>query len=140
MKNTQSLFLIAFLVSFVLHLLIVMSIYHPGSIFTLTVTSGMFISWFYVSATLKDLNDEKKDFNTLHFFQSFSIISKYFLVFLTIYALINFALTFSSDPGNGWVDFNLGHDELRGISGFWLLFYFLAYTTNTLKIKLANNL
>ena len=132
-KKAKTFFLIAFLASLVLHILIVLSIYYPGTMLTLILSAGMFFSWLYVSNTLKDLSGEDKDFHILQFFQKLPPALRYLLIFFALYAFINFVITLSFDSDIGWVDFELGHDKLRGISGFWLFFYLLAFATAYLK-------
>jgi len=133
MKSIETIFSIAFIISLSLHLLIVLSIYYPGMIVTILLTAGMFFSWLFVSNTLKDLSSENKDFHFLELFQKLSPILKYTLIFFALYAFINFVITLSFDSSAGWVDFELGHEKLRGISGFWMFFYLLAFSVAYIK-------
>lgn len=139
MKRTQSVFLAAFSLSLIIHLLIVLAIYYPGNIITIMFSGGMFFSWLYVSNTFKDLSSENNEIQFSFLFQKLPSVLKYVLIFFALYAFINFVITLSFDSGAGWVDFKLGHDKLKGISGFWMFFYFLAYSTAYLKNKFVES-
>jgi hypothetical protein len=136
MKNPHQLFLAAFIISLLLHLLIVLSVYFPDGIITLVFSVGMFFSWLIISRVFRELVDQNPEFNLLQFFRAFPPIFKYVLSFYAFYALINFTLTFSVETGTGWVEFNLSPDKLRGISGFWPFFYLFAFSV--LKQKTNN--
>lgn len=99
------------------------------------LTAGMIFAWLYTSSTIKDLNSSQKDFSFKIFLTKIHPVLKYFIIFLAIYTLVNFINTFSAQQGNNWVDFDLGQDKLRGISGFWMLFYFVGLTTAFVKNK-----
>ncbi len=133
MKSIPTVFFSVFILSLILHLFIVLSIYYPGNMITILLTAGMFFSWLYISSTIKDFSSEDNEFSFLQFFQKLPSVLKYTLMFFTLYAFINFVITLSFDSGTGWVDFELGHDKLRGISGFWLFFYLLAFGVAHLK-------
>jgi hypothetical protein len=135
-KNTHpTIFLVAFLTSFVIHLLIVLSVYYPDTTISIVLSAGMFFSWLFVSTTLKDFSGENKDFDFKSFLKRLPPSLKNLLIFFALYAFINFVITLSFDSGSGWVDFDLGHGKLRGISGFWLFFYLLAFSVAYLKNK-----
>lgn len=135
MKNTHLFFLVIFVLSLTLHLLIALSLYYPDNSISFGLSAGMFPAWLFVSKSLRELSAQNPDFNPLHFFRTFPPFLKYSLMFFAFYALINFALIFSVDTGNGWLQLNPGHERLRGISGFWPLFYVLAYAV----LKQKNN-
>ena len=139
MKSIPTVFFTAYILSLIIHLLIVLSVYYPDTIVSILLTAGMFFSWLYVSNTLKDLFSEDKNFHFLQVFQKLPATLKYALIFFAFYAFINFIITLSFDSGSGWVDFKLGHDKLRGISGFWLFFYLLAFATAYLKNKIMKD-
>ncbi|KAA3610218.1 MAG: hypothetical protein D8M58_06685 [Calditrichaeota bacterium] len=135
MKSIQPVFLISFIISLVLHVLILFTIYFPSTIVTIILTVGMFASWLYVSNTFKDLSGENKDFHIMQYLQKLTPTFKFSLLFFALYAFLNFAYTLSFDSNAGWVDFDLGYDKLRGISGFWMFLYFLAFNMAYLQGK-----
>ena len=135
MNKEIFLFIFVFIVSLILHILIVFSIYSPGNFISMPLTAGMIFSWLYTSATIKDLNASQKDFSFKIFLAKIHPTLKYFIIFLALYTLVNFVNTFSAQQGNSWVDFDLGHNKLRGISGFWVLFYMVGLTASYIKVK-----
>lgn len=132
MKKGLYLFFSAFLISFFLHLLIVIKIYHPGNMLVMPITIGMVFGWLYTSGIIKDyLDGTKSSFSKV--LQITPAVLKYILGFTLLYSIFNFLYTFSVQYGEGWVDFGLDHNKLRGISGFWLLFYMIGFTGAFLK-------
>ncbi len=122
----------AVFISFVLHLLIVLKIYHPGNIVIMPLTIGMVFGRLYTSGTIRDfLSENNYTFGNL--LQKIPSVLKYILGFVFLYSVFNFFYTFSVHQGEGWVDFNLDHNKLRGISGFWILFYMIGFTGAFLK-------
>jgi hypothetical protein len=100
------------------------------------LTAGMIFSWLYTSAAIKDINAAQKEFNFKVFLSKLHPLHSYGLIFLLIYTLFNFIKTFTTDTGTEWVDFDPDYNKLRGISGFWLLFYALGLTASYLKVVL----
>ena len=136
MSKDPLLFLIAFCVALILHLLIVLMIYHPGTMISMPVTAGMIFSWLYTSRVIKDLNHEKKvTWQNIKIVLPFWL--KYALYFFIIYAFINFVIALSLESGHGWVELQLDHDKLRGISGFWVLFYATGFSAAWIKNKIS---
>jgi hypothetical protein len=99
------------------------------------LTAGMIFSWLYSSSTIKDINASQKDFSFKYLLSQLNPILKYTLLLLGLYAVVNFINTFSVHSGDSWVDFDLDYKRLRGISGFWLLFYTVGLTSSYLKVK-----
>lgn len=130
------LFAFAVLISLIFHILIIFSIYYPGNYLSLPLTAGMIFSWLYTSAAIKDIGAAQKEFSFNFFLSKLHPLHSYGLIFLLLYALFNFVKTFTTDNGTGWVDFDPGYHKLRGISGFWLLFYALGLTASYLKVVL----
>ena len=115
-----------FLLAFTLHLLVVLFIWYPGITVSLPMSAGMILAWLYVSSFLKSIPAKER----LQFFKKseyFSAPLKYFVYFFFIYALINFIISLNPESGEGWFDLDPGHEKLRGLSGFWLAFYSLAF-------------
>ena len=132
------LFAVVFIVSLLLHFLITFSIYYPGNFLTMPLTAGMIFSWLYTSSIIKDISSAHKDFSFKIILSKIYPALKYILIFLALYAVINFVKTFSPTSGESWVDFDLDYNRLRGISGFWLLFYMLGLSASLLKVKFIN--
>lgn len=116
------LFVFAFIVSLILHILITLSIFYPGNFITMPLTAGMIFSWLYSSSIIRDISSSHKEFSFKIILSKIYPVLKYILIFLALYAIINFVNTFSPQSGESWVDFDLNYSKLRGISGFWLLF------------------
>ena len=123
------------IISLVLHLLIVLRIYYPGNMISMPLTGGMLLAWLFASRAVKDMLDSHKSLNLKSLLADLPSWWRYLLLFFTSYGIINFISTLSPESGNGWVDLNLGHDKLRGISGFWVLFYALGFSAAYLKEK-----
>lgn len=143
MKNKlriDLIFFTAFCLSLLLHLLIVTMTFYPGNVLSMPVTAGMLISWLYASRTIKDIyNDGKSSLPFKSILLKLPQTLRYILLFLTFYALINFITTLSADTGGGWVDLNLSHDKLRGISGFWILFYAMGYAAAFIEKQIGKD-
>ena len=137
MNKEILLFTLALIVSLILHILIVFSVYYPGNFISMPLTAGMIFSWLYTSSTIKDLNTSQKDFSFKIFLANIHPVLRYFLLFLALYALVNFINTFSAQQGSSWVDFDLGHNKLKGISGFWILFYMVGFVASYIRAKLV---
>ena len=139
MRKELYLFSSAVLISFVLHLVIVLKIYHPGNIIIMPLTIGMVFCWLYASGSIRDyLSENNYTFGNL--LQKIPSVLKYILGFVLLYSIFNFLYTFSAQQGEGWVDFNLDHNKLRGISGFWILFYMIGFSGAFLKVYIFNKL
>ena len=48
------------------------------------------------------------------------------LYFFILYAVINFIVAVDARPTEGYFDFDVSQSKLRGLSGFWIVFYYLA--------------
>ena len=99
------------------------------------LTAGMIFSWLYSSSTIKDIRASQKDFSFKYLLSHLHPVIKYSLMLLALYVIVNFVNTFSAHTGDNWVDFDLDYNKLRGISGFWLLFYVLGLSSSYLKVK-----
>lgn len=130
------LFAFAAFVSLILHILIIFSVYFPANFISMPLTGGMIFSWLYSSSIIKDISLSRKDFNFKFILTSIHPFLKYILAFLVVYTFVNFINTFSVHSGESWVDFDLDYNRLRGISGFWLLFYIVGLLSSYLKVKL----
>lgn len=132
MKKELFLFSAAVVISLVLHLLIIFKIYHPGNMIIMPLTIGMVFGWLYTSGVIKDiLPGQDSVYRSL--LQKLPPSIKYILVFIVLYSFSNFVHTMSFQQGAGWVDFDLNYNKLRGISGFWLLFYMIGFTGAYMK-------
>ena len=132
MKKELLLFFAAFVISLFLHLLIIFKIYHPANMVVMPLTIGMVFGWLYTSATIRDYLHEH-DSNFRQILQKSPAFIKYILVFILLYSISNFLQTISVQQEEGWVDFELNYNKLRGISGFWLLFYMIGFAGAYLK-------
>lgn len=127
-KYIDIVFAAAFFIGLTLHLLIVLMIYYPGNFISMPLTGGMFLAWLFTSSTIKNLHGaEPPKMSLKDIVQKLPRILRYTLLFFSFYAAINFIITLSVNASQGWVDLDLSHDKLRGISGFWMLFYGLGY-------------
>ena len=97
----------------------------------------MVFSWLYSSSVIKDISAGQKDFTFKWLFSALHPVLKYALLLLAVYALLNFVKTFSDNSGESWLDFDPDYNKLRGISGFWLLFYMLGLSASYLKVKFS---
>jgi len=133
MRHQHIIFSFLFIVSLLFHLLIVLKIFYPESYLSIPLTLGMLLSWLIASKTIKEdiVDDSDNIFQAIK--NRTPAWIKYTFIFFVIYTISNFLLTLSVDHGNGWVDFNPGHNKLRGISGFWLLFYATGFLSTQLK-------
>lgn len=138
MNKEIFLFIFALAVSCILHILIIFAVYYPGNFVVMPLTAGMVFSWLYFSGVIKDFSSGQKEFHTKLFLSKIPSGLKYILMFSAVYALFNFIGSISVGNQGGWVDFELGQDELSGISGFWILFYMLGFTASFIKIKILN--
>ena len=129
------IFTFALFVSLVLHILITFNFYFPGNIITMPLTGGMLFAWLYSSAVLKDISASRKDFSFKFLLSHFHPFIKYSLLLLTVYAIFNFFNTFSLYSDENWLDLDLDYNKLRGISGFWIVFYMLGLFGSILKVK-----
>ncbi|MBD3224659.1 MAG: hypothetical protein GF313_08010 [Caldithrix sp.] len=123
-KQSATIALSGLMISIILHLLTVLQIFHITYTPAMVLTAGMLIMWLQSSKFLKagyqlqpGLNPWKNIFAQLH------PLSKYFIYFLFIYALINFVYTMSFEAEKGFIETSLSPVKLRGLSGFWLAFY-----------------
>ena len=132
------LFAFALTISLILHIIITLSVYYPGNFITMPLTAGMIFSWLYTSSIIKDSSSSHKNFSFKIILSKIYPVFKYILLFLGLYAVINFVNTFSPQTGKNWVDFELDYNKLRGISGFWLFFYTLGLYASILKVKFFN--
>ncbi|MCB0284156.1 MAG: hypothetical protein H6627_12780 [Calditrichae bacterium] len=143
MKNKlriDLIFIAGFCLSLFLHLLIVTMTFHPGNVLSMPFTAGMLIAWLYASRTIKDIyNDSENNLSFKSILFKLPQTQRYILLFLTFYAIINFITTLSAESGNGWVDLNLSHDKLRGISGFWILFYAIGYAAAHIEKQIGKS-
>lgn len=99
----------------------------------------MVFGWLYTSATVKDyITDNKSNFKSV--LQKVPQIFKYILGFSLLYSVSNFLYSLSLQQGEGWIDFGLDHNKLRGISAFWVLFYMFGLTGAYLKNYIFNSL
>jgi hypothetical protein len=129
------LLLMLFSGSLLLHILIVMRIYRPGFELVLTLTGGMVLAWLYASQRVKTLSDAFPGENPWRVvFRESPDIWKFGFGFLTLYAVINLFLSLSADTGSGYINTTIPFRKLRGISGFWILFFALA-TLAQLNVK-----
>ena len=132
MKKELYLFSSTVFISFVLHLLIVLKIYNPGNIIIMPLTIGMVFCWLYASVSIRDYITEN-NYTFANLLQKIPSVLIYILGFVFLYSVFNFFYTFSVHQEEGWVDFNLDHNKLQGISGFWILFYMIGFSGAFLK-------
>jgi len=137
MNKEILLFTFALIVSLILHILITFSIYYPGNFITMPITAGMVFSWLYTSSTIKHIGSSHKEFSFKIILSKIHPVLKYTLMFLIIYVILNFVKTFTPQSGDSWVDFNLDYNKLRGVSGFWLLFYMVGLSASYLKAEFS---
>jgi len=129
MEKSRYLFLGLFLLDLVLHIFISLNRFLP-SFFISTFFSGlMFISWFYAGRILRTAEDTGAETAPLiHLFKSIPYPLRLVAYFFIVYALANFFLTMEIHTASGWIDTHPGFLKLRGISGFWVMFAFVAYS------------
>jgi len=87
----------------------------------------MVLAWLYASQRIKMLGDLFPGENPWSvLFRKSPDIWKFGLGFLTLYALINLFLSLSAESGSGFINTTIPFRKLRGLSGFWILFFALA--------------
>ena len=117
---------IGFAISFVVHLLTVFALYQVSNNVIMILTAGILIVWLQSSKNLKVMhrsNPERHPWKT-----AISLCPewiKYLFYFFILYALINFGLTMSFGKSDEFFNFEVSQVKLRGISGFWMVFYVL---------------
>ncbi len=128
MEKSRYLFLGLFFLDLVLHILISLNRFLP-SFFISTIFSGlMFISWFYAGRILRTVEDAAgASASVLQLFKAIPYLLRLASYFFIVYALANFFLTMEAHTAPGWIDTHPGFLKLRGISGFWVMFAFVAY-------------
>jgi hypothetical protein len=114
--------------SSVMHILILLQHYVPGLIPVLTLTMFMFLAWLYSSKRLKALPGQFPGENPWRLvFKKSPAWLRYFVIFLLLYAVINFVMSIKIDTGSAFYNTTIPYYKLRGISGFWIAFFGLAY-------------
>jgi len=118
--------LIGLIVSFIIHLLAVMYIYLISTSGMMIVTAGILIVWLQTSKNLKSITRANEDQHPWKYIIANSPQWMHYLFyFLILYAFINFLLIMDFTTGSGFIDLNVSQPKLRGLSGFWLVFYML---------------
>ena len=132
------LLLLLFAGSLLLHLLIVTRTYRPGFELVMFLTGMMVLAWLYASQTIKTLTDYYPGQNPWRLlFRESPDFLKYGLGFLTLYALVNLFISLSADTGSGYVNLTILFRKLRGLSGFWILFFALASLSQIMVRRLV---
>ena len=115
-----------FMLSLVIHLLALLNLYLVPNTAIMILTAGILLVWLQSSKNLKILHQAYPD---QHPWKTvFNICPewvKYILYFFIIYAILNFALMMSFGSGDKYLNFDISHSKLRGLSGFWMVFYVL---------------
>lgn len=120
--------LLLFLISVVLHVLIVMQYTRPGLPLVLILTAGMILAWLYASRMIRLLGESYPERNPWQVaVKMCPPWLKYLTGFLFLYALSNFVIMVDPEPADGYFSTSLPYGKLRGLSGFWIAFYGLSY-------------
>lgn len=128
MEKLRFFFLGLFFVDLVLHIFISLGRYQPSMLVSTTFTALMFIAWFYIMRSVRALEQQKNDVNPLvKLFTALPYPMRLTAYFLIVYALANFILTLETHTAPGLIDTHPSLLKLRGISGFWIMFSFLAF-------------
>lgn len=115
---------VALILSLLIHLLAVLQIYQASAGVIFLLSLGILFTWLQASAQIKifKLRDEQKN----PWKEAWKLCPgwmKYLLYFMILYALFNFALSVQPDHTPGYINTSVSPAKLRGISGFWLVFY-----------------
>lgn len=133
MKKEVYIFSAVTLISLIFHLLCVLKIFYPDSFFTLPLTAGMVFSWLFSSSVIKDKKTANENLSYRELFGKIPFILRTFTLISMGYGIINFFTHMSVREEEGWVDFDLSHEKLSGLSGFWIAFYMIGLCAAWLK-------
>lgn len=110
-----------------IHLIVVLKIFNIPKLIVMLLTIGMIFLWLQTSRYIKNLSDEMKITHPWkHTFSQVPDWIKYLLYFFVVYAVLNFIVAVDARPSEGFFDFDVSQSKLRGLSGFWIVFYYLA--------------
>ena len=127
--------------SILIYLLAAFNLYLVSNTVIMIFTAGILLVWLQSSKNLKVLH---KAFPDQHPWKKVISLcpewAKYFLYFVFIYAILNFALMMNFGSGEDYMNFNVSQQKLIGISGFWIAFYTLGIVLGyVLKMHLSND-
>ena len=118
--------ILGFAASLVIHIMTVMHLYLVSTSIMMIITAGVLIVWLQTSKNMKSTLSKNTDIHPWKFIvQNCPGWMGYFLYFLIVYAIANFALVMNFSTGSGYIDLSVSQPKLRGLSGFWLVFYML---------------
>jgi len=140
MEKSRYLFLGLFFFNLFLHVLISHWRYQPSQFMVMGFTTLMFISWFYSARAIRTASEKTDKPNSL--LELFKVLPFYLRLaayFFLVYALANFILTLEVHTAAGWIDTHPSAQKVRGLSGFWVMFAFLAYVLGEGLKKLAHD-
>ncbi len=125
--NTRKLMILSavgFALSFLVHFLTLTNVYLISNYVVLALTIGILIVWLQSSENIKWLTAQDHEVNPFSKMLRLSPVwVKYFLAFIVLYSLLNFAASVETKPNSGLFDFSVTRQKVRGISGIWLAFY-----------------
>lgn len=120
--------LAGFVLSLAIHLLTVTQVYLVPNFIIFVLTAGILMVWLSSSRLLKNMQSDHDMINAWKWvFSSAAAWLKYLTVFFIAYAVVNFAMSVSTQPAGGYIDLDVSQQKLRGLSGFWLAFYALGF-------------
>ena len=112
------------LLSITVHLAAVLHLYFVPNSVIILFSLGMLFVWLQAGTQIKIFREEDERINPWRAAWSFcSPWLKYLFYFSAVYALVNFAAALEPAQQAGYIDLNVSQAKLRGISGFWPVFY-----------------
>ncbi|HGY55074.1 MAG TPA: hypothetical protein ENK44_05190 [Caldithrix abyssi] len=111
-------------VSLIIHFLTMFNVYKAPGWLLLSITGWMFLVWMATSGYIKQIgqmDDVRNPWKEA--MRHCPDWLEYLTYFFIVYAIINFALSLSFEPTEGFFNLDVPRHKIRGLSGFWLAFF-----------------